>query len=203
MWNEKLSTGLDDFKNFLKLTRELILWSFSAGVLGVIVGHFSGIAPPWPAAATPLTCASMFMALIYAYIFHQRITDQGAKKNFKKVLFFTVSCFICYISLFAFFVTQNPTNDEILIKGFFCTELARQVYTECPFLGIDELAHSNYQADQIWKDWTINGMRIMLFFLWIGAFAGYVFATGVLVMYLKQRRSIEGQQITSCAADKN
>ena len=184
-----MSDQLQEFKSFVKETNGLIVWAVGAGVLGAVAAHFAGVAPPWPDAATPLTCAALFLVLMYVFLQHRGLNKASAQRRFSRSAVVLVLCLLLYLLIYSLVVVRNPATTEHLVTGFYCTAEARRIYKDCPFLTQEHLAQANYQVHLLWTSWSHSVSRIVLFSLWLATFCLFMYSSAVFVIYTKGRRS--------------
>lgn len=182
-----MANQLHEFKLFVQETHGLVAWALGAGILGALVANFVGISPPWPTAATPLTCAAQLLVLMGVFLFHRKTSRNKAQVQFKVSSFLVALSLIFYLILFSLFVINVPTNGSAVITGFSCTNDALNVFNNCPFLTTDDLAKAGYDIEELWTKLSISVNRTIIFCLWLSLFSSFIYAAGIFVVYTRNQ----------------
>lgn len=182
---------LDEFKDFIKDTNGLVVWALGSGVFGAILAKFGGISPPWPPAGTAITCAAMLLSLIHTFLHFRRTAKARTAKSLRLSNYILIICVISYLFFFSMFVESN-TKGESVVLGFECTNEAKSVYSNCPYLTYEEIAQANYIVEKLWTKFSITIMQISLFSFWIASFVFFINSVGIFVLYSRAKKTKGG-----------
>jgi hypothetical protein len=76
-----------------------------------------------------------------------------------------------YLVLFSIFTYLTPHTNERFTKGFVCRPEIKKLYPDqCPLVGRDVLADAQYTAENIWMDWSVELMQVLISTLWLASF---------------------------------
>ena len=187
-----MSNQLQEFRTFVQETNGLVVWALGAGVLGALVANFAGISPPWPSAATPITCGAQLLVLMGVFLFYRNTSKKNAQRHFKISVALAGLSLVLYLLFFSLFVFELPTNGSVVVAGFTCLETASEVLANCPFLTLDDLAKASYDVEQLWTKLSITLNRTAVFVLWVTLFSCFIYAAGIFVVYARKQKARAG-----------
>jgi hypothetical protein len=180
--NAMAKTAYDDFLDILKKFRKLSVTALGVGAAVPFFAYVANIAPPWPSGVMLLTALTELVCLILAFQF-LRTKERGPVNlamGIMAPLLFLVS--LGYLVLIAVFTYVTPQTKERFVKGFVCkTDIERLYPGECPFVSREILSGAQWNADQIWTEWSIALMQVAIASLWIAAF---VLLSGLIGAFL-------------------
>jgi hypothetical protein len=162
---------MERFKTVLSEFRGLSIWAFGGSATIPFVADAVGLSPPWPRG---IVVATALVELVSLVIVFQLLASKG-KRVVTRVIIVSaaVLALVCivYMGASSFYTYEAPNSRERLVKGFVCTGDALRVYAaKCPYLGLEELNDSQYEAHLLWTEWSIAGVRLGLVSLWSAAF---------------------------------
>ncbi|MEA2894461.1 MAG: hypothetical protein QOJ84_76 [Bradyrhizobium sp.] len=166
-----MSTAYDDFLDILKKFRTLSVTALGTGAAVPFFAYVAKIAPPWPPGVMLLTALTELVCLILVFQF---LRTKGRKPVNRAMaimapLLFLVS--LGYLTLISVFTYVTPHTGERFTKGFICKPEIQRVYpSECPLVSRDVLSDSQYTAENVWMDWSIELMQVLIASLWLAAF---------------------------------
>lgn len=179
---------LQEFKDWVRATNGLVLWSVGAGIFGALVGYFVELTPPWPDYVTPITCAVVLLVFMYVFLSYRRTSRLRARRDFLRAALCLVTFLIVYLFFDSTFVFEANASDVRLVTGYRCTIEAAEQFANCPFLTLDQVASAQFDPDLLWTKSSLSIVRLAIFLNWIGFFCSFVFAVALFVLYAKGRR---------------
>lgn len=166
-----MATAYEEFLDILKKFRTLSVTALGTGAAVPFFAYVAKIAPPWPPGIMLLTALTELVCLILAFQFLRtrgRNTVNRAMAIMAPLLFLAS---LGYLTLFSVFTYVTPHTNERFTKGFVCKPDIERLYPgECPMIGRNVLAESQYNAEAIWTDWSIELMQVLISSFWIAAF---------------------------------
>jgi hypothetical protein len=184
-------TAYDDFLDILKRFRKLSVTALGTGAAVPFFAYVANIAPPWPPGVMLLTALTELVALILAFQFlrTKERSPVSLAVGIMATLLFLVS--FAYLVLIAIFTYVTPQTKERFVKGFVCKLDTERLYPgECPFVSNEILSKAQWNADQIWAEWSIALMQVFIASLWVAAF---VFLSGLIGAFLVFQTKTAGE----------
>jgi hypothetical protein len=178
--------GMTDFRRLLDEYKNLLVAATALGVLPLVTS-FTSIAPGWPSGIASITTVIQLVVLILVYQFiitsPKRVFDILIASSF---VVFLVAAF-CYVLLLLNFTFDLDGNNTRIIRGFSCTKIAHNQYSElCPFLDKEQLRLVEYEPSRLWTTPSINAVRAALFIFWVLTFMALTLVVGSFVAFQKR-----------------
>jgi hypothetical protein len=181
------ATGLDEFRRLLRDVKQLWAWGAAAAAVPFLA-NFLSLAPPWPVAIPYLTALVELITLILVFQFLKRSPRRSINRVIATSTVVLFGASLIYLGLLAEFTFETPSRTRE-IKGFICGREAMKVFEDkCPWLGLSELSHIEYQPRSLWVSWSVSAMAIFLNLLWLLCFMMLSAVLGSFAVY--QRRVV-------------
>jgi len=186
-----MSTSLDEFKKVLSevgATSKAAL----AGITALpLVSLAMDLTPPWPRGVAIATCLVELVVLMltFHHVRHAKlkIINRTLTASFAGLIIAS----LIYFVLMSLVVFEGPNGDKF-VKGFVCTNDALKIYGDaCPFLPKSLIKEANFDADRLWTQLSLMGVRLALLVLWSAAFMFLSSLTGCFVVYHISQKSRE------------
>jgi hypothetical protein len=175
-----MSSAYDDFLDILKKFRTLSLVALGTGAAVPFFAFVAKIAPPWPPGIMLLTALTELVCLIVVFQF---LRTRGRSTVNRAIAILAPMLFLAsfaYLTLISFFTYVTPHTDERFAKGFVCKQQIQQLHPDlCPLVNRDVLADAQWNADEIWTEWSIDLMQLFIASLWIAS--GWILTLGARV----------------------
>jgi hypothetical protein len=164
-------TAYDEFLDILKKFRTLSIGALSTGAAVPFFAYVANIAPAWPPGIMLLTALTELVCLIMVFQF---LRTKGRRPVNRSMAIMAPLLFITsfiYLVLFSIFTYLTPHTNERFTKGFVCRPEIKKLYPDqCPLVGRDVLADAQYTAENIWMDWSVELMQVLISTLWLASF---------------------------------
>jgi hypothetical protein len=175
-------TGFDDFLDVLKKFRTLSVTALGSGAAVPYVAYVAKIAPPWPPGIMLLTSLTELICIIVTFQF---LRPKG-RRVINRVLAVTVILLLltsfAYLATFSTFTYVTPHTGERWVKGFVCRSDVLRLYPdECPLVGLDALRGAQWTAENIWREWSVDVMEVIISSLWLISF---ILLTGAISSFI-------------------
>jgi hypothetical protein len=177
-----MKTAYDDFLDILRKFRALSVGALGVGSAVPFAAYLAKMAPPWPPGIMLVTALTELVCLIVVFQF---LRTKGRKVINRAVAAFAVLlCLasLAYLIFLAVFTYVTPHTNERFVKGFVCRpEIQRFYADQCPLVSRDLLAGLQYTAENIWVDWSVALMQVVVASLWL---ASFVFLSSLIGSFL-------------------
>jgi hypothetical protein len=160
---------MNDFRQYLKAAKELWAWAAGAAIVPFLA-NFAKLAPPWPPAITYITAVFELIALIWAYQTIRKMSQKRVNAKMLTSLIILVMALVAYLSLFSLFTYEIPGTDIRIIKGYECTVIALDQFTNCPWLVGEDMRLAEYDPNLMWTLPSITVIRISIVAFWLAVF---------------------------------
>ena len=181
-----MTTGLDGFYGLLREITKISAWVMPTAGVSPVIASLIGINPPWPnkVGLTVCTSAIVLFALVVVFQFFSRRPRRTVNKVIIIALVALVLGSTIYFVATALLTYTTPVTGEVFAKGFVCTGDADSLYSaKCPWLDLDELKASEYEATRLWTLPSIGLARVLLLFAWFGMFGAGAICLGAFVAF--------------------
>lgn len=177
-------TGFDDFLEVLKKFKTLSITALGGGAAVPYFAYVAKIAPPWPPGIMLLTSLTELICIIVTFQF---LRTKG-RRVINKVVGITVILLlvtsVVYLTTFAIFTYVPPHTSVRSVKGFICrTDILRLYADQCPLVGLDVLSDAQWTAENIWREWSVGIMKVVISSLWLLSFILLTGAIGSFIVY--------------------
>ena len=186
-----MATGLTNFYALLREITKIAAWVLPTAGLSPVIASLIGINPPWPnkAGLTVCTSAIVLFALVIVFQLSCRAPRRVVDRTIVVALIALVVGAACYFVATAVLTYATPVTKDVFAKGFVCTDEARLLYaSKCPWLDLDELKASEYEAVRLWTLPSIAGVKVLLLFAWFWMFGAGAVCLGTFVVYQSRQR---------------
>jgi hypothetical protein len=186
-----MKTAYDDFREILREFQSLSVGALGAGAAVPFFAYVANIAPPWPPGIMLLTALTELVCLIVVFQF---LRPKGRKVVNRVIA--TVASLLClsslgYLIFIAIFTYVTPHTNERFSKGFVCRPEIHQFYPDqCPFATREFLSGLQYNADNIWMDWSVALMQVMIASMWLVCFIFLSSLIGAFLVFQTKVKSV-------------
>jgi hypothetical protein len=139
----------------------IIAIAVTSGALAV-----SSISPPYPPAIIPLTIGIALITAIATAIFPHKASPRSMIAHAAMFAGFSA----LYLIDASLVIYQSPANHARFVKGWACLPDIATMYTNCPFLTLEQLSNFQYSSEDVWFVQSIALSEITLVALWVGVF---------------------------------
>jgi hypothetical protein len=183
-----VGTGYDEFLGILKRFNKLSVIALSSGAAVPFAAYAASIAPPWPPGIMLLTGLTEFLSLIVSFQFFRTRARKVISRAIGVSVSGTLGVSFIYLLLFAMFTFTTPKTGERWVKGFVCNADIAQLYgSECPFLGLRRIQEAQYNSENLWLDWSVALMRVVLSSTWLLSFLLCSASIGIFLVFQTKR----------------
>jgi hypothetical protein len=166
-----MSTAYDDFLGILKKFRTLSITALGTGATVPFFAYVAKIAPAWPPGVMLLTALTELVCLILVFQF---LRTKGRKSVNRAMAILATLLFLTslgYLTVISIFTYVTPHTNERFTKGFVCKPDVQRLYpNQCPLVSRDVLSDSQYTAENVWMDWSVELMQVFIATLWLASF---------------------------------
>jgi hypothetical protein len=175
-------TGLEEFKEVMSDFRSVTFYTVNGVVIAPLADLALKIGPPWPAGIPVITSLAELLALIF--VFHywfKRRNQKRLRKRMTIALCFASLSFILYMFLFSLFTFSPPSTRNKAVKGFVVRTDIKPLIDNS-FTESDALKGAEYDATEVWTEWSITTMKCILLVVWLTLFTGLSVFIGTFIM---------------------
>jgi hypothetical protein len=180
--------GLDECRQVVKDYKSLTSLAVNGAMIAPLGNIVLKVGPPWPMAAPGIsifTSLAELITLMCVFQFSSSISKKHLTKRFVAAILVLCFSFLVYTVLFASLTFSIPGTSERGVKGWLVRADVRPLITES-FTADDALVGSQYDATQIWENWSITAAGAALLTSWLTLFCALSATLGMFV--LSQRR---------------
>jgi hypothetical protein len=174
------------FRTLLKGFRNLGILGVGAGV--PFAASLASLSPPWPPGIVGATAIVELVTLVLLY--HNLHNASRRVTTFflsMGAVCFGIFC-VAYLAGLSLMTFTIPASGERFNKGFECTQNAFLVFgRKCPWLGMDELASAEYEAERLWTLRSILVSQVGLVGTWTCAFVALATILGAFLVSHNQQ----------------
>jgi hypothetical protein len=193
--SRSLNTAYDDFLEIIKRFKTLSVGALGIGTAVPFFAYVGGIAPPWPPGIMLMTALTELVCLIVVFQF---LRTKGRKLVNRVIAALTLSlglASLAYLILIGIFTYVTPHTNERFVKGFICRPEIQEFYgNQCPLVSRDLLSSAQYTAENIWLDWSVALMQVVLAILWLVSFILLSGVIGSFLVFQTKIRSLKDKQ---------
>ena len=189
-----MNTAYDDFLDILQKFTTLSFGALGVGAAVPFFAYVANIAPPWPPGIMLMTALTELVCLIVVFQF---LRTKGRKLVDRVIAALALSlslASLAYLILIAIFTYVTPHTNERFVKGFVCRpEIQKFYWNQCPFVSRDLLSGLQYTAENVWVDWSVALMQVVIAVLWLVCF---IFLSSVIGSFLVFQTKIGSVKVT-------
>ena len=183
-------TGLEEFKEVMSDFKNISSYAVGGTAAAPLaVSLATKLGPPWPPGLSLITSLTelVVMMSIFHFWFDESL-EQMSKKISLALILIIISLF-SYLFLMNTFVFEYPTTKNKEARGFILNENIKKLAQDPEFDTAEKLLEGyEYDANKIWKPWSITIINLTLMAFWLTFFVSLSIFIGTFVMY--QRRKI-------------
>jgi uncharacterized membrane protein YfcA len=143
---------------------------------------FVDLQPPWPPAIAYVSAALVLLAALAAWEWNKSGVVRRRRLWLIVAAALTVGGLFGYLLLYSLFVETIPGSATRVIRGYSCTQQAREVYAElCPDLPRSALRDAEWEAVELWTRSSITAVRLGLTAAWLLFTAGLICAVAAVI----------------------
>jgi hypothetical protein len=188
-----MRTAYDEFLDIIRKFRTLSVSALGTGTAVPFFAYVANIAPPWPPGIMLLTALTELVCLIVVFQF---LRAKGRKLVNRVVAYLAVLlCLNSFAKLIiiAIFTYVTPHTNERFVKGFVCRPEIQQFYPDqCPFASREILSGLQYTAENVWLDWSVALMQVIIASMW---FACFIFLSSLIGAFLVFQTKIKSVRV--------
>ncbi len=189
-----MKTAYDDFLDIIRKFRTLSLSALGTGTAVPFFAYVAKIAPPWPPGVMLLTALTELVCLIVVFQF---LRTKGRKLVNRVVAIFALLLCLSSLGYFIFlaiFTYVTPHTNERFVKGFVCRPEIKRFYSDqCPLVSRDLLSGLQYTAENVWMDWSVAVMQVVIASLWLACFIFLSSLIGAFLVFQTKTRSLRAK----------
>jgi hypothetical protein len=177
-------TGWSDFLSVLSEFKNLSAATLGAAAAAPFVAALAGITPPSPTGIMFITGLVELVVLILVFQFLRPRSRATVNWVLSRAAAMLLIFSAVYLLLFFLFTFETPSPNPRGVRGFICkSEITIAEKLECPLISPLLIANAGYQADLLWKPWTIVAMRFALASLWFLNFINLSIVIGAFIVH--------------------
>jgi hypothetical protein len=186
-----MKTAYDDFLDIVRKFRTLSVSALGTGTAVPFFAYVAKIAPPWPPGVMLLTALTELVCLVVVF---QLLRSKGRKTvNRVVALLALLLCLssLCYFIFLAIFTYVTPITNERFVKGFVCRPEIQRFYSDqCPLVSRDLLSGLQYTAENVWVDWSVAVIQVVIASIWLACFVFLSSLIGAFLVFQTKTRSV-------------
>ena len=182
-------SGLDDFAEVLKKFRGLLVLVVGGVATLPFFADLLSFSPPWPRGIVVITALAGLVALLLVFQLYRSSPERVVNKVLTMSAAALAVTSIAYLFALSLFTYETRSTQERFAKGFICSAKALTVFRdECPWLGEDELALAEFEAERLWTKPSIAVVRVGLSWnYWSASFMLLAAYSGTFIAYQLQQ----------------
>jgi hypothetical protein len=146
--------------------------------------------PPWPPAIAYVSAALVLLAALAAWEWNKSGLVRRRRLWLVVAAVLTIVGLFAYLLLHSLFVEPIPGTATRVIRGFTCTQAAREVYpAQCPDLPRSALRDVEWEAVELWTRSSITAVRLGLTAAWLLFTAGLICAVAAVITGDRPKRT--------------